>query len=143
MPADEIMPDKLSVVIFSGHFDRIHYALVMAAAAAAVNRPVTLFFAMGAARALERDQGWRRLPCSEGTLSAAEMEAMFSTRGVAGFEDLLGACVSLEVRFLVCEMGLQALGQDAEALRSDVPIERSGVVTFLTDASRHGSMLFV
>lgn len=37
-------PENLSIVLFAGGFDRVHYALVMASAAAATNRKVTLFF---------------------------------------------------------------------------------------------------
>ena len=64
-------PDKLSIVVFSGDFDRIHYALVMAAAAVASNTPVTLFFTMWAGRALEAPlaegkPAWTRLKCSDG-----------------------------------------------------------------------------
>ena len=40
-------PEKLSIVVFSGDFDKIHYALVMASAAAAIDIPATLFFTMG------------------------------------------------------------------------------------------------
>ena len=47
-------PDKLSIVVYSGKFDEVHYALVMASAAAAVGRPVTLFFTMDACIALEK-----------------------------------------------------------------------------------------
>ena len=35
MTADTGPPDKLSIVVFSGHYDKVHYALVMASAAAA------------------------------------------------------------------------------------------------------------
>ncbi|SVC25743.1 uncharacterized protein METZ01_LOCUS278597, partial [marine metagenome] len=34
--------EKLSIIVFSGSFDRVHYALATAAAAAATNTPVTL-----------------------------------------------------------------------------------------------------
>ena len=146
MSADRTGPDKLSLVVFSGGFERVHYALVMAAAAVASNTPVTLFFTMGAARALERAAadgapGWHRLPCEAG--GAAEMDADFKRRGVATFEELLEACVLLGVKFMVCEMGLKALGMDPEGLRADIPVSQGGVVTFLADASRDGGMLFV
>ncbi|MBI5165339.1 MAG: DsrE/DsrF/DrsH-like family protein [Magnetospirillum sp.] len=146
MPADS--PDRLSLVVFSGAFDRVHYALVMAAAAAASNTPVTLFFTMWAGRALERAlpggaPAWTRLPVSEGGQSAAAMDADFRAKGVAGFEDLLSACVALGATFMVCEMGLKALGMDPDTLRPDVPITKGGVVTFLADASKHGAMVFV
>jgi peroxiredoxin family protein len=135
MPAAEA-PDKLSIVVFSGEFARVHYALVMAAAAVATNKPVTLFFTMGAAKALEKDQGWQRLP-------GAEQDTDFAARNVGTFEELLEACVALGVTFMVCEMGLRALGMDAADLRPDIPITQGGVVTFLADASRDGAMLFV
>ncbi|MEW5727264.1 MAG: DsrE/DsrF/DrsH-like family protein [Pseudomonadota bacterium] len=134
--------DKLSIVVFSGDFDRVHYALVMAAAAIASNTPVTVFFTMWAGRALEKDAGWTRMKCSDGR-TALEMDAQFSERNVARFEELLEACVTLGVRFMVCEMGLKALGQDPDDLRPDVPVEKGGVVTFLADSSRDGGMLFV
>jgi len=135
MPAAE-PPDKLSIVVFSGDFARVHYALVMAAAAIATNKPVTLFFTMGAAKALEKESGWRRLP-------GADQDAEFAARNVGTFDELLEACVALGVTFMVCEMGLRALGMDAADLRADVPIAQGGVVTFLADASKDGGMLFV
>lgn len=144
MPAaDKTSPDKLSIVVFSGAFDRVHYALVMAAAAAASNTPVTLFFTMWAGRALERDRGWTRLAVSDGGRTAEEMDAQFKARRVATFEELLEACVALGVTFMVCEMGLKALGMDPDGLRPDVPVAKGGVVTFLADASRDGAMVFV
>lgn len=143
MPAaDKTSPSKLSIVVFSGDFDKVHYALVMASAAVASNTPVTLFFTMWAGRALEIDQGWRRMKCADGSTAEA-MDARFKAKNVADFETLLEACVALDVTFMVCEMGLKALGMDADALRPDIPIEKGGVVTFLADASKDGAMLFI
>ena len=141
-------PDKLSIVVFSGDFDRVHYALVMAAAAVASNTPVTLFFTMWAGRALERpladgSPAWTRLRVSEGGQSAAQMDAGFKAKGIGTFEELLEACVALDVTFMVCEMGLKALGMDPDNLRPDVPVAKGGVVTFLADASKTGAMVFV
>lgn len=137
-----VPPDKLSIVVFSGSFERVHYALVMAGAAIASNTPVTLFFTMGAARALLDDSGWKKLP-SEEAENAEAMDTNFASRGVGTFEELLSACVTLGVCFQVCEMGLVALGIDRASLRADVPIGLGGVVTFLADASKDGAMLFI
>lgn len=125
--------DKLSLVVFSGDFERVHYALAMAAGGVASNHAVTLFFTMGAARALV---DWRVLP-------GAEADETLRARGVAGFEELLEACVALGVTIMVCEMGLRALGIDATSLRPDVPVTAGGIVTFLADASKDGGMLFI
>ena len=40
-------PEKLSLVVFSGDFEKVHYAFAMASAALAINVPVTLFFYHG------------------------------------------------------------------------------------------------
>ncbi len=141
-------PDKLSIVVFSGNFDKVHYALVLAAAAAAINKPVTLFFTMAACRALQRPgsdgtPAWRSMPLSNGTGNGGEMDDGFAAQAVATFEELLASCVAMEVRFLVCEMGLRAMDLERQALRDDVPVEAGGVVTFLNDASGNGAMLFI
>lgn len=135
--------DKLSIVVFSGDFDRVHYALVMAAAAIATNKPVTLFFTMWAGRALEREQGWKRMKVSEGELGAEQLDTQFREKGAGTFEELLQACVALGVKFMVCELGLKALCMDPASLRPDVPVEPGGVVTFLADASKDGAVVFV
>jgi peroxiredoxin family protein len=135
-------PDKLSLVVFSGQFERVHYALVTAAASIATNRPTTVFFTMGAAKALLVN-GWKTLPTLEGLGDAETTDQLFQSRGVVGIEELFESCVALDVKFLVCEMGLKALGLEAADLRPDIPVEISGVVTFLADASATGAMLFL
>jgi peroxiredoxin family protein len=149
MPAAEGRsgPDKLSIVVFSGDFDRIHYALVMAAAAVASNTPATLFFTMWAGRALEKplpdgSPAWTRLKAGDGT-GARAMDDGFKARGVGSFEELLEACVALGVTVMVCEMGLRALGLEPADLRPDIPVATGGVVSFLADASKTGGMLFI
>lgn len=141
-------PDKLSVVVYDRHFDKVHYALVMASGAAAIGRGVTLFFTMQACRALFKPDddgrpGWASMPLSDGDGDGAERDAAFAERNVATFEELLEACVAMGIRFLVCEMGLRAHDMNRDQLRDDIPIEEGGVVTFLTDASKDGAMIFI
>ncbi len=141
-------PDKLSIVVFAGHYDKVHYALVMASAAAAVSRPVTLFFTMLACRALRRagDDGkpaWRDLPLSEEEGTGGDKDDAYAAMKVATFEELLQSCVQMGVKFMVCEMGLRASSLEGEPLRDDIPLEAGGVVTFLADASKDGAMLFI
>ena len=139
-------PEKLSIVVYSGAFDRIHYALAMAASAAAVNIDATLFFTMGACRALlppapDGTPGWAGLGLSEGTDTAGAHDAQLGQRGVARFEELIEACRSLGVTFMVCEMGLRAIGLETEELRGDIDYREGGLVTFLKDASASGAMV--
>ncbi len=146
--AESGVADKLSVVVYSGGFEEVHYALVMASAAASVNAAVTLFFTMGATRALlgpspEGAPGWHALGPGPAGLSPTERDEAFEALGIASFDELLDACVSLGVRFLVCEMGLRAMRIEPGDLRDDIAIEVGGVVTFLADTSKTGKTLFI
>jgi peroxiredoxin family protein len=130
---DRPPPDKLSIVVFSGGYDKVHYAFALASAAAAVDRPVTLFFTMEAIRAL----------LAEGAPDWSSAEAASRARGVATLGELMAACAQLDVTFLVCTMGLRSLGIAASQLRRDLAITESGIVAFLNDASGSGATLFV
>lgn len=141
-------PDKLSVVVYSGDFDRVHYALVMASAAVATDQTATLFFTMGACRALMRadaagNPGWHALATPAGGADAAATDRLYKARGVATFEELLAACRDLGARFIVCEMGLRAMDLERADLRDDIPVDLGGVVTFLGDASKDGAVVFI
>ncbi len=133
--------ERLSLILLSGSFERVHYGLAMASAAAALARPVTLFVTHGATRALlaagpgERP-GWAGLPLGPDLAppelaDALALDARNRQRGVAGFEELLEACAGLGVEIIVCEMGLRAQGLAAAALRPDLPIQRAGLATLL------------
>lgn len=142
-------PESLSIVVFAGGFDRVHYALVMASAAAASNRRVTLFFTGRALRALLHEEepgvrGWHDLDAAEDGSLPVERDRWFGAHGLATFEELLAACAALGVTVMACEMGVRALALPAGArLRDDVPVATGGVVTFLAQAKRDGAMLFI
>lgn len=143
MSTETESPKKLSLVVFSGSFEKVHYALVMASAALATGREVTLFFTMDASRALFAPSGWRHLRTEAEGATATSIDLSYSTRGIGSFEELLSACASLGAKFMVCEMGLRALGLENEATRDELSIETGGVVTFLNDAKQNGEMLFI
>ena len=124
-------PDKLSLIIQSGDYDRVHYALVMASAALAVGKPVTLFFTMAATSALTA--GW----------ADNSRETAFAADGLATFEELLAACSELDATFMVCELGLRAEKLGRGDLRDDIQITEGSAVSFLSDASENGAMIYI
>jgi peroxiredoxin family protein len=142
-------PERLAIVVFSGGFDRVHYALVMASAAAATNRLVTLLFAGRALRALLHEDesgvlGWHDLDAADDGSRPAERDRYYGKQGLATFEELLEACVHMDVSIMACEMGVRALGLSSlSRLRDDIPIRTGGVVTFLNEAGPEGGMLFI
>ncbi len=114
----------VSVILRAGDYESAHYALALAAAALAVNKPAVLFFTMSGIRALQGKppalENWQR-------------DAENRERGVGDYETLLEACVELGGRFIVCEMGLRSLDIDAASLRDDVPFTVAGIVTLLEE----------
>jgi peroxiredoxin family protein len=123
----------LAVIVQSGGFDRVHYALVLASATAAIGRPAILFFTGRALRALLAE-GWRTLDSADDGSAPADRDADLAAKGVADFETLLAACRDLDVRMIACEMGLRSEGLEGAMFRADLTVERAGVVTLLTAA---------
>lgn len=145
-------PDVLSLVVYSGEYDKVHYALVLASSALALGSRATLFFTMDACRALLKPEpsgaaAWRKLALAQPTAKhfrdGGAMDDDFKRQRLANFEELLAACVELGARVIVCELGLKARGLASQDLRGDVPIEIAGVATLLEDASKSGAMLFI
>jgi peroxiredoxin family protein len=114
----------LSIILRAGDYESAHYALALAAAALAVNKPAVLFFTMGGIRALTGPPP---------ALEEWDRDALNRERGVGDFETLLQACVELGGRFIVCEMGLRSLDIDRASLRPDVPVTIAGIVTLLEE----------
>jgi predicted peroxiredoxin len=113
------MAEPLGLLLLSGGHERAHYALVLATAAAAIGRGVTLFASNAGCRLLLD-------PCP---LLADPREALLRARGVADLATLLIAAEELGVQRLICEAGLRAEGLVKAPLATGV--ERSGVVGFL------------
>jgi peroxiredoxin family protein len=137
----------LNLVLVSDLYERVHYALVMASAAAATGRKVRLFLSMGALRALARGMaerpGWHDLSPAPGGLSPMDQDRAFAAAGIATFEELLQATVALGGEIMACEMGMRAIGLARHDLRSDIAVAEGGVVTFLEAAEGTGPILFV
>jgi len=135
--------EKLSLVIASGEFEKVHYALVMAAGAAAIDIPVTLFFTMSACVTVLEGDGWRQLVTEKKNMTASDRDIDFAQKGVATMDELIESCHELGVKFFVCEMGLRAEGLEDTPPIQSLNVERTGVVTFLNDASPKGSIVYI
>lgn len=134
---------KLSLVVASGTYEKVHYAFVMASGAAAIGIPVTMFFTMGACRAVLDGAGWHELPSEVAGTNAQERDADFAEKGVATLDELIESAAELGVQFMICEMGLRAESLEDRGPRDGLDPTRTGVVTFLNDATPDGSIVYV
>ncbi len=112
----------LGLVLLGGTHAAAHAAFAFAAAAAAMDRPVTLFATGAGLRALCRD--W-------GGLEGAAHDAVLIARGVAGLEVLREAALSLDVRLLACEAAMRGEAITHAALLDAVAV--AGIASFLAD----------
>lgn len=127
------MPDDrvFAVAIHDGSYDRVHYGLVMASAAAAIGRPTHLLFAGDSVKVL-------------GTISAFPEQDMHNqSLGIASLDELLTACRDLGARLLVCETALLLADLEKNSLRDDLNLEIGGFVGFLNGAGSDAQLVFV
>jgi len=117
---DAVLEGGLGILLVDGSFDRAHYALIMAAGALAVGRPVVLFCGSFGVRALARD--WSGL-------TGSDADAAYVARGVAGFDTLRDVVVEFGGELMVCESGLRLAALAADDLCAGVAI--AGVPSFL------------
>jgi len=113
---------QLGIILLDGSHARAHFAFSLAAAAAAMDRPVTLFASGAGVHALCRD--WSGL-------TDAVHDAELVMRGVGSLDVLREAALSLDVRLLACEAALRGEAVAPSALLDGVRV--AGLVTFLAD----------
>ncbi len=116
------MPSEpLGILLISGEYERVHYAFVVAAGAAALGRRVVLFATNGGCRGLLAD--WSGL-------SDAGREERARAVGVAGLDELREATGELGVQLIACEAGLRLEGLHSAELLAGVEV--AGIATFLS-----------
>lgn len=113
------MSQPLGILLISGGHERGHYALMLATAAAAIGRPVTLFATNAGCRLLLGDA----------PLEGDGREAELAAAGVATLAELLEAAQVLGIRLIACEAGLRAESLVGTPLAEGVEV--AGIVTFL------------
>jgi peroxiredoxin family protein len=143
---------KLSIICFSGDFDRVLAAFTLATGAAAVNWNVSMFFTFWGLNILKKDFGRRllgkglldrlfnflmggrnNLPLSRlnfGGMSPVLMTGMMKKNNVATLKQLIEAAKELKINLIACEMAMNILGIKKEDL-DDYVKEVIGVPTFL------------
>jgi len=154
---------KLSIISFSGDFDKAIAVFTLATGAAAVGREVNLFFTFWGLNII-RKKSWRSitgkgildrvfnflmgglacLPLSRFNflgLSPLLMTYMMKKNNVATLPQLIESANELGVRLFACEMAMNILGITRGDLVPEVQ-KVVGVVGFLEEA-KDGEVLFI
>lgn len=154
---------KLSIICFSGEFDKAIAMFTLASGAAAVNYEVNLFFTFWGLNIIKKKPGrtpvgkgliaklfgflmggLNNLPLSRfnfGGVSPVLMTKLSTDRNVATLPELINASIALNVNFYACEMSINILGLKKEEFIPELK-EILGVPGFL-EIARDGETIFI
>ena len=154
---------KLSIIAFSGDFDKLTAVFTLATGAAAVGYEVNVFFTFWGLDAIKKKKGRAFVGGSKltkmfgfmmGGLKVAPnskfnfwgigpkiFRKLMKKNNVATLEELVEAAIALEVNMYACEMAMHVLGLKKEDFIPEVK-DVLGVATFL-NLSDGGQTLFI
>ena len=154
---------KLSIIAFSGDFDKLTAVFTLATGAAAVGYEVNIFFTFWGLDAIKQKKGRAFVGGSKltkmfgfmmGGLKVAPnskfnfwgigpkiFRKLMKKNNVATLEELVEAAIALEVNMYACEMAMHVLGLKKEDFIPEVK-DVLGVATFL-NLSDGGQTLFI
>ena len=160
---DLVENKKLSIICFSGSFDKLIAAFTLATGAAAVNYEVHVFFTFWGLNAIKGNKGRRfigkgamaktfnflmgginNVPLSRLNffgISPKLMSRMMKKSNVATLKELMEAAIALNINLYSCEMSMNILGIEKEDFIPEIK-EVLGVPRFL-EYSAGGERIFI
>ena len=154
---------KLSIICFSGDFDKLVAAFTLASGSAAVNYEVNIFFTFWGLNAIKKKQGRsftgkgvlaktfgflmggvNNVPLSRLNFFGASpklMTFLMRKRNVATLKELIDAAIALNVNLYACEMSMHILGITTDDFMPEIK-EVLGVANFLQH-SEGGDRIFI
>ncbi len=154
---------KLSIICFSGDFDKLVAAFTLASGSAAVNYEVNIFFTFWGLNAIKKKQGRsftgkgvlaktfgflmggvNNVPLSRLNFFGASpklMTFLMRKRNVATLKELIDAAIALNVNLYACEMSMHILGITTDDFIPEIK-EVLGVANFLQH-SEGGDRIFI
>ncbi len=155
--------DGKTIIVFSGDMDKVLASFVIANGAAAMGRPVTMFFTFWGLNVLRKTekqnvkkplidamfgmmmpQGVTKLKLSKmhmGGMGTAMMRKVMKDKNIDSLEDLVKKAMENGVKMIACTMSMDVMGiTEAELIDG---VEYAGVGTYLGDAEESNVNLFI
>lgn len=167
-PAEEVDEPstltKKTIILFSGDFDRVMAALIIANGAAAMGDDVTIFATFWGLSVLRKDhtvatsekstlqkmfggmmpRGTKKLGLSKMNMAgmgAPMMRKACKAAGGMSLEELLDSAMENGVKFIACTLSMDILGFKKEEMIDG--IEYAGVASYLGEADEANVNLFI
>ena len=155
--------DGKTIVVFSGDLDKVLASFIIANGAAAMGRPVTMFFTFWGLNVLRKPEkqkvdktlmenmfgtmmprGSGKLKLSKmnmGGMGTAMMKKIMQDKNVDSLEELIKKAMKAGVKIVACTMSMDVMGIKEEELIEGV--ELGGVGAYLGDAEESNVNLFI
>ena len=152
-----------TLVVFSGDLDKVLASFIIANGAAAMNRPVTMFFTFWGLNALRKSEhvkvkkplidklfglmmprGSQKLKLSKMNMAGmgtAMLKKVMNDKNVDSLETLMKTAMANGVRLVACTMSMDIMGITKDELIDGV--EFGGVASYLGDAEEGNVNLFI
>lgn len=152
-----------TIIVFSGDLDRVLASFIIANGAAAMGRPVTMFFTFWGLNVLRKSQkqpvkktfmesmfgsmmprGIDKLKLSKmnmGGMGTSMMKKIMKDKNVDSLEMLIKKAIKNGVKIVACTMSMDVMGIKAEELIDGVQL--GGVGAYLGDAEESNVNLFI
>lgn len=152
-----------TLVVFSGDLDKVLASFIIANGAAAMNRPVTMFFTFWGLNALRKSEhvkvkkplidklfglmmprGSQKLKLSKMNMAGmgtALLKKIMNEKNVDSLETLMKTAMANGVRLVACTMSMDIMGITKDELIDGV--EFGGVASYLGDAEEGNVNLFI
>ncbi|MDA8345413.1 MAG: DsrE/DsrF/DrsH-like family protein [Thermaerobacter sp.] len=154
---------KKTIIVFSGDFDKVLAAFIIANGAAAMGDDVTMFFTFWGLNALRRPvapqheksflqgmfggmmpRGPEKLGLSKmnfGGMGPKMMRKVMRQEGVTSLEELIQTAKDQGIKMIACTMSMDVLGFKEDELIDG--LEFAGVATYLGEADEANVNLFI
>jgi len=162
-PAAASSAEGKTIIVFSGDLDKVLASFIIANGAAAMGRPVTMFFTFWGLNVLRRankvkvpktfmekmfgsmmPRGTGKLKLSKmnmGGMGTAMMKKIMHDKNVDSLEELIRKAMKAGVKIVACTMSMDVMGIKEEELIEGV--ELGGVGAYLGDAEESNVNLFI
>lgn len=158
----QIPEERVTIVCFSGDYDRAMAAFIIATGALAMGYQVSMYFTFWGLSIIKKKAMLEGKSTAEKMFSvmlpenmaelgiskmnfagigAKMMRSIMKQKNVASLEDLMAVAQEMGVRIISCTMAMDILGIKNEEMRDG--LDYGGVGTFLGDAMRSRMTLFI
>lgn len=157
------MPQGKTLIVFSGDLDKVLASFIIANGAAAMGRPVTMFFTFWGLNALRKTEkvsarktfmdsmfgmmmprGSKKLRLSKMNMAGmgtSMMKKVMNDKNVDSLEELMKKAMNSGVKLIACTMSMDIMGITKEELIDGV--EFAGVASYLGEAEESNVNLFI